>query len=125
MAFSHPPEARLLARREFLRVCAEGQSHHHPLVVLRCAPSEHGPQAPTRFGITVSRRISTRATVRNRARRLWREAIRHLRPQFAPGHDIVLNAKPACARGMTAAQAHEALLTLARDAGLLAGNPSP
>ena len=47
-----------------------------------------------RVGITASRKVGN-AVARNRARRLLREATRHLYPHIATGWDLVLVARPA------------------------------
>jgi ribonuclease P protein component len=47
-------------------------------------------------GIVAGRRVGN-AVVRNRARRRIREALRLRYPAIAPGHDLVLVARPASA----------------------------
>jgi len=47
-----------------------------------------------RVGITASRKVGN-AVARNRARRLLREATRHLYPHIATGWDLVLVARSA------------------------------
>lgn len=51
---------------------------------------EHGPQP--RLGITVTRKVGS-AVVRNRIKRLVREAFRRQRTRFRPGLDMVWVAK--------------------------------
>jgi ribonuclease P protein component len=51
----------------------------------------------TRCGFVVSKRVSLKAVVRNTVRRRLREIVRSLLPQLAPGHDLVLSARPAAA----------------------------
>jgi ribonuclease P protein component len=48
------------------------------------------PAAPSRFGITVSRKLG-RATVRNRIRRRTREILRRHVEELGSGWDIVIN----------------------------------
>lgn len=52
------------------------------------------PLAPSRFGITVSRKVG-RATVRNRIRRRTREILRHHVEELGSGWDIVINPRRA------------------------------
>ena len=58
-------------------------------MVLRAVPNS---LKRTRFGFAVGKRIG-KATVRNRARRLMREAIRCRVNDIAPGWDVVLIAR--------------------------------
>ncbi len=82
---------RLRHPQEFRRVWNEGRSWAHPLMVLWVAPAP-ADQAP-RIGIVASRKLG-KAVQRNRARRLLREALRHLYPHLAQGYDIVVVARP-------------------------------
>lgn len=94
-------------------------------MVLYHAPSEEGENGITRFGITVSKKVDKRATMRNRIRRVWKEAIRLNRDRFQPGHDIVINARVASVKGISSPQASKILLDLARAEGLLKGDKEP
>jgi ribonuclease P protein component len=47
----------------------------------------------SRFAVLVPVRIDKRATIRNRMRRIVREAIRHLVPEVAGGWDVVVMVK--------------------------------
>lgn len=47
----------------------------------------------TRLGLSVSRKVGT-ATVRNRAKRMLREAFRSARPELPTGLDIVVVVRP-------------------------------
>jgi len=80
---------RLARSEEFHRVRRQGRSWSHPLLVLVAARSD---LAYSRFGFVVSKRIG-KAVVRNRARRLMREAVRVRLTQIASGWDIVLVAR--------------------------------
>ena len=114
-----PRDARLLSRREFAHVYRQGRSVRHPSVVLYHLASARGPDAATRFGFTVSRRVARRATARNRIRRVWREAARLSRPRFRGGLDIVLNARAAAGCDLRTPEAQAILLELADRQGLL------
>jgi ribonuclease P protein component len=82
---------RLRRPEDFRRVRSEGRSWAHPLFVLSRLPND-GPG--TRVGISASRKVGN-AVARNRARRLLKEAMRHLYHQVAAGWDIVLVARSA------------------------------
>jgi ribonuclease P protein component len=76
--------------------------------------------------VTVSRKVARLAVDRNRTRRIWREAIRLLRSQFAPGLDIVVNARVKPKGRLTMPEAREELLHLStQEALLLPAPPSP
>lgn len=49
---------------------------------------------PTRFGLSVSQKVSKRAVVRNRVKRLIRAAIRKLLPRVSPGWDFIVVVQP-------------------------------
>ena len=80
---------RLAASDDFQRARREGQSWAARAIVLRAVPNSLDR---TRFGFAVGKRIG-KATVRNRIRRLMREAIRHRVSDIAPGWDVVLIAR--------------------------------
>lgn len=48
----------------------------------------------TRFGLSVSQKVSKRAVVRNRVKRLIRAAIRQLLPRVSPGWDLIVIVQP-------------------------------
>ncbi len=81
---------RLRRPEDFRRVWSEGRSWAHPLFVLWALPNE---LQGVRVGITASRKIGN-AVMRNRARRLLREAVRHLYAQIGGGWDLVFVARP-------------------------------
>ena len=109
-------ERRIRLRRsvDFERVRQEGRSWSHPLLVLVAAPN---PVGLTRIGVAAGRRLGT-AVARNRAKRLLREAARHLYPRLTPGWDLVLIARHPILT-VKEPQVEAALEQLAREAGLL------
>lgn len=107
-------QVRLQRSADFDRVRKEGRAWSHPLLVLVAAPN---PVGVTRIGVVAGRRVGT-AVARNRARRLLREAARHLYPRLKPGWDLVLIARPSIMT-VKEPQVGAALERLAREAGLL------
>jgi ribonuclease P protein component len=99
-ARSYTKAARIRRRREFLRLQREGRRRHTSHLVLIRQPND-GPTS--RLGVTVSKRIGC-AVVRNRVKRLLREAFRLRRSEIQPASDLVVIAKPG-AETLTYAQA--------------------
>lgn len=86
--------AWLLKPQQFRRVYERGRRYDGRFMTVFVVANE---SAENRFGITVSKRVSTSAVKRNRAKRLLREAIRLNQESFAResfgNYDFVLNAK--------------------------------
>jgi len=80
---------RLSRSEEFQRVRRQGRQWSHPLLVLLAVRNDLDC---TRFGFLVSKRIG-KAVVRNRVRRLLREAARARIGRIAVGWDLVLIAR--------------------------------
>lgn len=90
-----PRRLRLRRRSDYLRVQNTGQKHHTRsfLVFVARTPADQVSDLPsTRLGITVTRKVGN-AVVRNRIKRLVREAFRRNHLRFAPGLDVVWVAK--------------------------------
>jgi ribonuclease P protein component len=80
--------ARLLKRADFLCVQASGKKWVSKSLVLQIADN---PSGTTRFGLTVTKKVSKSAVVRNRIRRRLRAAAYDVIPvHSSPGHDYVL-----------------------------------
>jgi ribonuclease P protein component len=109
-------EHRLRTPADFSRVRElAGRGCPHRLLVLYAAPSDLGG---VRLGITVRRRVG-KAVVRNRVRRRLREAMRARTARLAPGHDLVLVARPPAAEASWP-ELNQALDSVLARAGLLA-----
>lgn len=105
-----PKIHRLKKRAEFDRVYQRGLRRSTPHLALRAVrygsvgsariphqePEAIGiSECPTRFGISISQKVSKRAVVRNRIKRRLRAVLRHLLPHVAPGWLIAINVRPS------------------------------
>jgi ribonuclease P protein component len=103
---------RLSRSAEFERVYRQGRSVANRHLVLYSFPTT--PDEEARLGLSVSRRVGG-AVERNHLKRLLRESFTSLEPRLAPGHDLVVVARPeaselAEARGLEGVR--EALVEL-------------
>jgi ribonuclease P protein component len=81
-----PSEHRLRRRSDFKRVYSKGKSFVSELVVLYVAPSR---ECGTRIGFAASKKLGG-AVVRNRTKRVMREAVRAYVDRLSPGYDMVI-----------------------------------
>jgi len=83
-------ENRVLARADFQKIYDQGQRYRKPLLHAFVLYHAENPSAPTRLGITATKK-SGNAFHRNRGRRLVRESFRHALPDLKPGYSVVVN----------------------------------
>jgi ribonuclease P protein component len=85
-------EHRLTSGRDFKAIFAGGKAFTNRLIVLKVMPSRD--EQPSRFGFLTSSKLG-KSVVRNRAKRLLREAVRLLQGRLQQtGYDAVLIARP-------------------------------
>jgi len=92
---------RLSRSRDFDVVYRRGTSTSTRYLALHWFPREEDEDGPSRLGLAVPRSVGP-AVVRNRLKRLLREAWRSLLDEVPPGHDYVLVARPGLAEPATA-----------------------
>ncbi len=114
-----PREARVRVRAEFDRTFKQGTRAASPLLALHWLRDN----APARLGLAVSRKVDTRAVVRNRIKRTLREAFRRLRTSL-PGGSYVVVARAAAA-GCDGATLQDGFMTLLQRAGALPASGAP
>ena len=105
---------RLTRSEDFKRVRRDGKSYAHPLVVLIV---QNNDQPRVRVGVAAGKSVGT-AVIRNRAKRLLREAMRPYLASLASGWDLILIARPALVSA-TLEDTQRALLNLLQRAKVL------
>ena len=92
--FSYPPSRRLKKPADFKRVYQNkqwGGTQHFTYNVRACASGQ------TKFGVTVSKKVSKNAVDRNRIKRQIKEFLRLHQHQLNSA-ELVVTAKPGCAK---------------------------
>ena len=85
---------RLSKSGDFDRVYREGNSRANRFLVLYSFPRGEGePDAPSRLGLSVGRKLGG-AVARNKVKRAVRQAFWDLDNRLQPGHDYVVVARP-------------------------------
>jgi ribonuclease P protein component len=88
---------RLRNRRDFQAVYRQGIRRSSSHLILRALSDvkadSQSPILLTRFGISISQKVSKKAVVRNRIKRQLKAAIRELLPQIKQGWKVVIVVK--------------------------------
>lgn len=111
-----PRTSRLHLKREFEQVIKGGTKWQYKGIVLWQRPRKEAV-GPARFAVVVSRKLGS-AVVRNRTKRLLREAFRLNRNYLKDGVDVVVSPRD-CTQLINVQAAQEALTTLCGKAALL------
>jgi ribonuclease P protein component len=89
-----PKANRLRHWRDFQTVYQQGIRCRGNCLMLRALRRSNSDLVATRFGISISRKVSKHAVTRNRIERQIRAALRHLLPQIVSGWDCIIVVKP-------------------------------
>ncbi len=108
-----PRRVRLKRTQDFARVRQLGQTVRGRLMLLNLAPN---PLPHNRYGIVTGKRLGG-AVIRNRVRRLVRQAVRDVQPHLLTGWDVVIVPHPTLV-GLPQREVARAFEALARQAGL-------
>ena len=115
-----PHAARLHLRRDFESVIRKSAKYQNSGLYLWCRVTN--TQTPARFAVVVSKKLGP-AVVRNRTKRLLREAFRLNRVHIINGADVIV--KPRCSEKLSTVQAaQQSLTSLCGKAGVLKKEPT-
>lgn len=111
-----PKANRLKSRKDFQAVFREGIRRHSSHFTLR-ALRPSGLKKPsldtatpnqnlssTKFGVSISTKVSKRAVIRNRIKRQITAALHQLLPKLSPGWRVVIVVKPTAAESKCVSQ---------------------
>ena len=123
-----PKRHRLKRDADIRRLYRQGERRRHPLLTLYVAPTALAAGGPdrmsdSRFAVSASRRVGN-AVVRNRCKRLVREAIRAHLASVEPGWDCLFVVRAALT-GAPYIRVEAAVCHLFSQAGLLESDPGP
>jgi ribonuclease P protein component len=102
-----PRENRLLKKKDFKKVFKKGKGYSDGFLVKKGQEKEglsgrgifflkilENGLGVNRFGVVVSRKVSRKATLRNKIKRRVRESLRMGLPQIKKGFDVIFLASP-------------------------------
>ena len=93
-----PEPHRLKNRQDYRAVYAQGIRRYSPHLTLIALKERHldleFPLPPTRFGISIGKKVSKKAVVRNRIKRQLKGVIRTCLQGIEPGWKVVIVVKP-------------------------------
>ncbi|MDD5569228.1 MAG: ribonuclease P protein component [Candidatus Pacebacteria bacterium] len=105
---------RLKKEKDFERVFKQGKAAKNALFFLKGLDTG---SANTRFGFIVSKKVSKKAVIRNKAKRWMRVIARENLPKIKKGYDIIITAYPKIA-GADINEARKEIGNLFSKAGL-------
>ena len=93
-----PKVNRLRERRDFRAVYEQGIRRYGSHLILRAFltvnESDSLQPKPSLIGISIGKKVSKKAVIRNRIKRQLKGAIREMLPAIAPGWKIIIIVKP-------------------------------
>jgi ribonuclease P protein component len=89
-----PQANRLKHRRDFEAVYKRGKRYGDSHLTLISLTSEEAQLSESKFGISISLKVSKRAVIRNRLKRQIRAALRSLLGEITPGWRVIIIVKP-------------------------------
>ncbi|RJO62250.1 ribonuclease P protein component [candidate division WS5 bacterium] len=109
-------EKRLTKGRDFDRVYQKGKRLSSESFNLNLSANR---SAVTRVGIVVGKKFSKKAVERNRAKRVFREAVKEVYTDIKPGFDMVIFVKGAYSKNLKMETARKEIVELMKKAGVL------
>lgn len=86
-----PKNNRLKKRKDFGRILHGSRRKEEEFFILRVSKNNIDK---VRFGISVSKKISKKATLRNKTRRRVSALLKEIMPRVKEGNDVFINALP-------------------------------
>ncbi|MEA5581915.1 ribonuclease P protein component [Nodularia harveyana UHCC-0300] len=111
-----PKANRLKSRKDFQAVFREGIRRHSSHFILRAlrpsglkkpsldTATDDQPLCSSKFGVSISTKVSKRAVIRNRIKRQITQGLHQLLPKLNPGWRVVIVVKPTAAESKCVSQ---------------------